>query len=107
MVSLFSLLFLAGLKWINLNQLVPNTVYNLNNDNGYNTSPILTYFLISFVILAIAVVQFSNPPFIQSSVTASKFGGHCLSKISSIFAASPIYLSSSSMKPCMDITYTA
>lgn len=64
MVSLFSLLFLAGLKWINLNQLVPNTSYSLNNDNGYYTSPILSYFIITFVILAIAVVQFRTLSFI-------------------------------------------
>lgn len=60
MVSLFSLLFLSGLDWINFNLLVPNTSYDLKNDNGYYISPVLSYFIISFVIFAIALIQYST-----------------------------------------------
>jgi hypothetical protein len=61
MVSLFAILFLSGLDWINLNQLVPNTSYDLDNDRGYNVSLILSYFIITFTILAIAIIQYSTP----------------------------------------------
>lgn len=58
MVSLFSLLFLSGLKWINLNSMVPNTS-NLITDDKVTANPILSYFIITFVIFIIALVQFS------------------------------------------------
>lgn len=58
-VSLFSLLFLAGLGWIDYNQLIPNTFVDLISDRAYTTSAILSYFLISFVIFAVAAVQYA------------------------------------------------
>ena len=57
-VSLFSLLFLAGLGWIDYNQLIPNTFVDLINDRSHTTSSILSYFLITFVIFAVAAVQY-------------------------------------------------
>jgi hypothetical protein len=107
MVSLFAILFLSGLDWINLNQLVPNTSYNLQNDNGYYISPILSYFIITFTILAIAVIQYSTPSPIQSFATLSEYGCRCPSKTSSICAASPTSPSSSSTRPYTGTTSTA
>jgi hypothetical protein len=57
-VSLFSLLFLAGLGWIDYNKLIPNTFVDLISDRSYATSSILSYFLITFVIFAVATVQY-------------------------------------------------
>ena len=59
-VSLFSLLFLAGLGWIDYNQLIPNTFVDLVSDRAHTTSAILSYFLISFVIFAVAAVQYGT-----------------------------------------------
>lgn len=107
MVSLFSVLFLAGLQWIHLGQLVPNTSYNLNNENSYYISPILNYFIVTFVILAIAVVQFRTFHSTQSFATLSRSGGLSQSKTSSTCAACPTSPSLSSMRLCMATTFTA
>jgi hypothetical protein len=107
MVSLFALLFLAGLEWINFSQLVPNTTYDLSNDKGYYLCPMLAYFIITFVILAIALLQFRTSPAMKSSATPSRSGGRCPSRTSSIFAASPTSPSSSSTRPCTGTTSTA
>lgn len=53
-------MFLSGLGWIDYNQLIPNTVIDLVNDRAYTTSSILSYFLITFVIFAVAVVQYGT-----------------------------------------------
>ena len=56
-ISLLSLLFLEGLNWINLKWNIPNT-FPLTSDNTLETNPILAYFIITFVIFAIALIQF-------------------------------------------------
>lgn len=56
-ISLLSLLFLEGLNWINLKWNIPNT-FPLTSDNTLETNNILAYFIITFVIFAIALIQF-------------------------------------------------
>jgi len=70
--------------------MVPNTS-NLVTDNTISTSPILSYFIITFVIFAIALLQFRTFMFIKSSGMQLRFGILCLSKISLIYAVSPIF----------------
>lgn len=60
MVSLLALLFLAGLKWINLNSMLPS-LSDLLTDSTVATNPILAYFIITFCLFAVALLQFSNP----------------------------------------------
>lgn len=64
MVSLLSILFLSGLKWINLNSMTPN-ISELVTDTTVTQSPILSYFLITFITFIIALMQFCNSPLIQ------------------------------------------
>jgi len=57
-VSLFSILFLEGLHWINLNANIPNTS-PLQSDNTLQNNPILAYFIITFVTFTISSLMFS------------------------------------------------
>ena len=58
-VSLFALLFLSALKWINLSYQIPN-VENLDNDSSSTKNVVLAYFIITFVFFLIAVGQYST-----------------------------------------------
>jgi len=58
-VSLFSILFLEGLHWINLNANIPNTS-PLQSDNTLQNNPILAYFIITFVTFTISILLFST-----------------------------------------------
>ena len=60
MVSLFALLFLQGLDWINLSYTIPNTSEIINGEIN-SSHVLLSYFLISFIITSIALVQVSKP----------------------------------------------
>ena len=91
---------------MSLNQLVPSTTYNLRNDNGYFTSPLLSYALISFTTLAIATAQYGKHTNIQYYDTPCASGGPCPSRTSSTSAASPTSQSSSSIKHSTATTCT-
>jgi polyferredoxin len=58
-LSLFAILFLEGLNWINLNANIPNTS-PLESDNTLQNNPILAYFIITFVTFTIALLMFSK-----------------------------------------------
>jgi hypothetical protein len=105
-VSLLAVLFLAGLKWINLNYNVPTTAV-LVTDNTLESNPILAYFIITFVIFVIALVQFSTTHPTQSSATRSRPGIRCPLRTSSIFAPFAMSPSSSSTRPSTATTYMA
>lgn len=63
-MTLFALLFLNGLKWINLSYQIPNT-QDLDNDSSTTKNVVLSYFIISFVFFIIAIGQYSNLVFIS------------------------------------------
>ena len=60
MVSLFALLFLQGLDWINLSYTIPNTSEIINGEIN-SSHVLLSYFLISLIITSIALLQVSKP----------------------------------------------
>lgn len=57
-VMLFSLVFLESMGWINLSYEIPNTL-DVTSDKGTVKNAVLAYFIITFVIFTIGVLQYS------------------------------------------------
>jgi hypothetical protein len=61
LVTLFALLFLKGLEWMNLEYTIPNTsdLTSLSS-TSYKDNVVLSYFIITFVFFAVGSVQYST-----------------------------------------------